>query len=96
MGYGSDKKRDLSNPQHTSAATVKEALDTADEILRMIEEDLSERTKTGHSADFIESVIEGVKGVHETISNNNWVSEKQLTALKNWKEAIDEKVKKER
>jgi hypothetical protein len=88
MGFGS-KDKDIGNDKHTDETTVREAIDKANEILEMIENDVSERRKTGNSANFFESVIEGATGVRDTIERVGRVSDKQLKALSGWYDAID-------
>ena len=87
MGFGS-KDKDIGNDRHTDEATVQAALAKAGEILEMIENDISERRKTGGSASFFESVIEGATGVRDTIDRTGRVSDKQLKALDGWHASI--------
>lgn len=87
MGFGS-KDKNLDNEHFRDAASIKEATDLAEEILRLIEEDVPEQAKLNR-ANFFESVQEGVGAVLETIEKLKKVTSNQLRALNNWKSGVE-------
>lgn len=66
---------------------VEKACDQCDEILRMINEDLSTRA-WDKGGDFFESVKEGVEDMRDTIVEHDRVTENQQQALDNWQEGV--------
>ncbi len=85
MGYGS-KDKNMDNRHHSGAA-VQEALNKCQEILALIEDEVSEKAKIDR-AEFFESVTDGVKGVHETIERENKVTDRQQRALDGWEGGV--------
>lgn len=61
---------------------VKEAMDVAMEIVRVIEEEIEEYTKVKHE-DYFESVMDKARAIYKTIKNSNHASKGQRNALDN-------------
>lgn len=67
--------------------TVKEAKQLCDEILDMIENEVSEKAKDT-AQDFFESVEEKVKNMQEWIEKNNHVTPKMVDSLKGMRSGV--------
>lgn len=68
-------------------ADVARALEQADRILTLIEDDLPERA-WDKAAEFFEDVQQKVADVRATVERLQRVSEPQLRALDNWEAAV--------
>lgn len=78
-----------SDPKPKSALNddVQAAVEVAEETLRIIEEDVSDRAKASNTG-FFEGVEEKTKGILDTITRTNRVSEGQSNALDNMQAAV--------
>jgi hypothetical protein len=85
MGYKSDKNLH----RNSDPAAVKEAIDLIEEIERLIEEDVPERSKTDVAPDFFEGVLKRSKDIGETIESKQEVTPNQLAALNRMKAGVE-------
>jgi len=67
--------------------TWEEASKLCDEILRMIEEDVSEKARD-KAADFFESIVEKVKDIQGWIDENEHVTPKMLASLEGMQSGV--------
>lgn len=74
-------------PNDQLSADVRAAVETGEETLRIIEEDVSDRAKESNTG-FFEGVEEKTKGILDTITRTNRVSEGQANALNNMQAAV--------
>jgi uncharacterized protein YbjQ (UPF0145 family) len=72
---------------NSSPVIVKRALDQAERIIEMIEEDLPEG-KYLQAQDFFDDILEQVRDVHGKIDRFREVSKGRQRALDNWEEAV--------
>lgn len=68
------------------------ASELCDEILRMIEEDISEKARD-RGADFFDSVEEKVKKMQEWIDENEHVTPKMVSSLESMKSGVAKWIK---
>lgn len=80
------KDRDV-KPRNPSDSSVKGAVEQADRILELIDEDLPERA-WDKAAEFFEDIQTKVKAVKLTVEQTSTVTDRQQAALDSWEEAV--------
>lgn len=71
---------------------VDDALELCEDIITMIDEDLDlieKQEQSDRCQEFCESVREQVTGISETIEDRGRVTDRQASALENWKAGLE-------